>query len=85
MLHTIGQDASETTIEPRLEKYIFPGGVIPSIAQVGEAMAAFGLSSTPTTSAPTTTRRLSHRTTTSEPNGPPRPPEDIRLLRMWRY
>ena len=38
MLHTIGQHFSETTIEPWLEKYIFPGGVIPSIAQIGKAI-----------------------------------------------
>ncbi|MEQ1900344.1 MAG: cyclopropane fatty acyl phospholipid synthase [Devosia sp.] len=38
MMHTIGQQYSANTIEPWLEKYIFPGGVIPSMAQIGEAI-----------------------------------------------
>jgi cyclopropane-fatty-acyl-phospholipid synthase len=38
MLHTIGQHYSAETIEPWLEKYIFPGGVIPSMAQIGKAI-----------------------------------------------
>lgn len=38
MLHTIGQRDSSDTIDPWLEKYIFPGGVIPSMAQIGEAI-----------------------------------------------
>lgn len=38
MLHTIGAQKTTETIEPWLEKYIFPGGVIPSMAQVGAAI-----------------------------------------------
>lgn len=38
MMHTIGSQWSTETIEPWLEKYIFPGGVIPSMAQVGKAI-----------------------------------------------
>lgn len=38
MMHTIGSQWSTETIEPWLEKYIFPGGVIPSIAQIGKAI-----------------------------------------------
>ena len=38
MMHTIGQQRSTETIEPWLEKYIFPGGVIPSMAQIGKAI-----------------------------------------------
>jgi cyclopropane-fatty-acyl-phospholipid synthase len=38
MLHTIGSRRTTQTIEPWLEKYIFPGGVIPSMAQIGKAI-----------------------------------------------
>lgn len=38
LLHTIGSPVSRTTIDPWIEKYIFPGGVLPSIKQVGEAI-----------------------------------------------
>lgn len=37
-LHTIGSNYSVLTAEPWIEKYIFPGGMIPSIAQIGKAM-----------------------------------------------
>jgi cyclopropane-fatty-acyl-phospholipid synthase len=38
MLHTIGGQSTRETIEAWLEKYIFPGGVIPSMAQIGKAI-----------------------------------------------
>lgn len=38
MLHTIGAQETTQTIEPWLDKYIFPGGVIPSMAQIGAAI-----------------------------------------------
>lgn len=38
MLHTIGSPDTNSTIDPWIEKYIFPGGVIPSIKQIGEAI-----------------------------------------------
>jgi cyclopropane-fatty-acyl-phospholipid synthase len=37
-MHSIGSQWSTNTIEPWLEKYIFPGGVIPSMAQIGKAI-----------------------------------------------
>lgn len=37
-LHTIGSPDTHTTIDPWIEKYIFPGGVLPSLAQVGKAI-----------------------------------------------
>lgn len=36
--HTIGCNRSGTIIEPWLHKYIFPNAMIPSVAQLGEAM-----------------------------------------------
>lgn len=36
MLHTIGKDRSTTVDDPWIDKYIFPGGHIPSIAQISK-------------------------------------------------
>ena len=38
LLHTIGHARSYITSDPWIEKYIFPGGMIPSIAQIGKAI-----------------------------------------------
>lgn len=38
MLHTIGGNVSAVTNEPWINKYIFPNGLMPSIAQLGKAM-----------------------------------------------
>ena len=38
LLHTIGGNASYTSTDQWINKYIFPNGVIPSIAQLGRAM-----------------------------------------------
>ncbi|MCP9235705.1 cyclopropane fatty acyl phospholipid synthase [Lewinella sp. JB7] len=37
LLHTIGTNRSQATADPWVEKYIFPGGVLPSAAQVTRA------------------------------------------------
>jgi len=37
-IHTIGGNESVTRLHEWLERYIFPNGMIPSIAQIGEAM-----------------------------------------------
>lgn len=37
LLHTIGGNKSEINCEPWLHKYIFPNGMLPSIAQIGKA------------------------------------------------
>ncbi|MEK7114092.1 MAG: cyclopropane fatty acyl phospholipid synthase [Patescibacteria group bacterium] len=38
LLHTIGYQVSQLTSDPWMEKYIFPGGQLPSIAQIGKAI-----------------------------------------------
>jgi cyclopropane-fatty-acyl-phospholipid synthase len=38
LLHTIGGNASSACTDPWVDKYIFPNGMIPSIAQLGKAM-----------------------------------------------
>ena len=37
LLHTIGYKLSQLTSDPWIEKYIFPGGALPSLAQIGKA------------------------------------------------
>lgn len=37
LLHTIGQNVSGSATDPWIDKYIFPGGMTPSIAQIGDA------------------------------------------------
>lgn len=38
LMHTIGSNISVTCTDPWINKYIFPGGMPPSIKQIGEAM-----------------------------------------------
>jgi cyclopropane-fatty-acyl-phospholipid synthase len=38
LLHTIGNNKSETETDPWIDKYIFPNSLIPSIGQVGSAI-----------------------------------------------
>jgi len=38
LLHTIGSNTSVCNTDPWIDKYIFPNGVLPSIAQIGESM-----------------------------------------------
>ncbi|MBB4078483.1 cyclopropane-fatty-acyl-phospholipid synthase [Lewinella aquimaris] len=37
LLHTIGSNVSRATTDPWTEKYIFPGGVLPSAVQIAQA------------------------------------------------
>ena len=37
LVHTIGVDKSRTATDPWFEKYIFPGGVLPSIERIAQA------------------------------------------------
>jgi cyclopropane-fatty-acyl-phospholipid synthase len=38
LLHSIGGNASYSCTDPWIDKYIFPNGMIPSVAQLGRAM-----------------------------------------------
>jgi len=38
LLHTIGSNESAIATDPWIEKYIFPNGLLPSIAQIGSAL-----------------------------------------------
>lgn len=37
LLHTIGSNFSRTSTDPWIDKYIFPGGMLPSITQIGKS------------------------------------------------
>lgn len=39
LLHTIGSNKKALSVDPWIEKYIFKNGILPSIAQVGEAIS----------------------------------------------
>src|SRR5579859_6673983 len=38
LLHTIGSNVSTRTADPWIQKYIFPNGMLPSLAQIGQAL-----------------------------------------------
>lgn len=38
LLHTIGGNTSTLTTDPWIDRYIFPNGMLPSIAQIGQAI-----------------------------------------------
>ncbi|MEX0652032.1 MAG: cyclopropane fatty acyl phospholipid synthase [Candidatus Paceibacterota bacterium] len=38
LLHTIGSNKTVVTTDPWIEKYIFPGGMLPSIKQIGRSI-----------------------------------------------
>ena len=38
LLHTIGGNRSTTSVDPWIDKYIFPNGMLPSISQIGRAI-----------------------------------------------
>jgi cyclopropane-fatty-acyl-phospholipid synthase len=86
MLHTIGQHYSSLTIEPWLDKYIFPGGVIPSMAQIGKAIDGLWAVVDTHNIGPHYDRTLCAWYENFEPNWTRRnTPDDDRFYRMWKY
>ncbi len=86
MLHTIGAQKTTKTIEPWLEKYIFPGGVIPSMAQIGEAIDGLFTVIDVHNIGPHYDRTLMAWHENFEAKWPrPNTPEGERFYRMWKY
>jgi cyclopropane-fatty-acyl-phospholipid synthase len=86
MLHTVGDQRSSETIDPWLEKYIFPGGVIPSMAQIGAGIDGLFSVIDVHNIGPHYDRTLCawHRNFTA--NWPtPQTEADRRFYRMWEY
>ncbi len=38
LLHTIGKNRRDTTVDPWIDKYIFPNGDLPALGQIGDAL-----------------------------------------------
>ena len=86
MLHTIGDQRTTRTIEPWLEKYIFPGGVIPSMAQIGAAIDGLFTVIDVHNIGPHYDKTLVAWYDNFEAKWPrQRTPEQERFYRMWKY
>ena len=86
MLHTIGSPDSKVTIDPWIEKYIFPGGVLPSLAQIGKAIEGLFTVIDLHNIGPHYDKTLCAWNENFQKNWPKsNRPEDQRFRRMWEY
>lgn len=86
MMHTIGSQWTTQTIEAWLEKYIFPGGVIPSVAQIGKAIDGLFTIVDTHNIGPHYDRTLCAWYENFERNWKKdRTPEEERFFRLWKY
>ena len=85
-LHTIGSPDSKETIDPWIEKYIFPGGVLPSITQIGEAIEGLFAVIDLHNIGPHYDKTLVAWNENFQKKWPePRTPDEVRFKRMWEY
>jgi len=88
LLQTIGAERSNTAPDPWFDRYIFPGGLIPSVKQVGQAAEKLFVMEDWHNFGPDYDRTLmawhdnfrSHRLKIDSPEG-----TDERFRRMWSY
>ena len=86
MLHTVGAQETTQTIDPWLEKYIFPGGVIPSMAQIGRAIDRLWTVIDLHNIGPHYDKTLCAWYENFARNWKPdRSPDEERFFRMWKY
>ena len=86
LLHTIGSPESKETIDPWIEKYIFPGGVLPSLKQVGEAIEGLFSVIDLHNIGPHYDKTLVAWWDNFRTKWPqPQTPEQWRFYRMWKY
>jgi cyclopropane-fatty-acyl-phospholipid synthase len=86
MMHSISSMTTTETIEPWLEKYIFPGGVIPSMAQIGKAIDGLWAVVDVHNIGPHYDKTLCAWYDNFEKNWTRRNnPEEQRFYRMWKY
>ncbi len=86
MMHTIGMKDTFTTIEPWLEKYIFPGGVLPSMRQLGKAIDDLWTVVDVHNIGPHYDKTLVAWWENFRAKWPaPQTPEENRFFRMWKY
>lgn len=86
LLHTIGSPDSKVTIDPWIEKYIFPGGVLPSISQIGTAIEGLFVIVDLHNFGPDYDKTLVAWNDNFQKKWPePKTEEDRRFKRMWEY
>jgi cyclopropane-fatty-acyl-phospholipid synthase len=85
-VHTIGGNKSSTTGEPWTDRYIFPNGMLPSIAQLGAAMEGLFIVEDWHNFGPHYDRTLMAWHANFEAAWPElKANYDERFYRMWRY
>lgn len=86
LLHTIGSPDSKQTIDPWIEKYIFPGGVLPSLAQIGKAIEGLFVIVDLHNFGPDYDKTLVAWNENFQKKWPePKTEEERRFKRMWEY
>ena len=86
LLHTIGNDCTVRSIDPWLEKYIFPNSMLPSIRQIGQAIEElFVMEDWHNFSADYDRTLMAWHENVSRAWGTLPARYDERFRRMWRY
>lgn len=85
LLHTIGGHYSTTHGDPWSEKYIFPNGMLPSVAQIGKAVEGLFVMEDWHNFGADYDRTLMAWHANVEAAWPGLPAYDERFRRMWRY
>ncbi|MDH3706257.1 MAG: cyclopropane fatty acyl phospholipid synthase [Acidimicrobiia bacterium] len=83
--HTIGSNRSKNTTDPWFDKYIFPGGVIPSLGQLARAAERHWAIEDVHNFGPDYDRTLLAWHANIESAWPDLPRYDERFRRTWRY
>lgn len=83
--HTIGSNRSVNTVNPFFEKYIFPGGVLPSVTQVAKATERTWLIEDLHNFGPDYDRTLMAWHANATAAWPELPAYDERFRRMWDF
>jgi cyclopropane-fatty-acyl-phospholipid synthase len=86
LLHSIGNNASVATGDPWFDKYIFPGGMLPSVAQLSAAMEGlFVMEDWHNFGTDYDTTLLAWQTNVDRHRAHWESTFDERFSRMWRY
>ena len=83
--HTIGSTVSKHHTDPFFERYIFPGGVVPSLAQLSAAAEPTWVIEDVHNFGPDYDRTLVAWNANVESSWSDLPTYDERFRRMWRY
>ena len=83
--HTIGSNDSKRRLDPWFDKYIFPGGVLPSIAQIAKTSSGTWVIEDVHNFGPDYDRTLHAWSANIEARWSEIPHYDQRFRRMWHY